>query len=305
MTRRTANLTIAILAALCAVVLAWAAYGQQRTPGVGHPTPSRASWETQSSRRLADFRLNSDARPWGNRPPRCADAGLDVPDLVAYYQRFAAAPERVASAAALPATAAAGTCLWANAEQQKWCRDGEAWVLRGGIETLKPVDAGGVGGRGIGPWGEAHGQNLQALVRWYEIQPAEHQAQYTGEPTAEECWDLAFSVPRTSGFFRAPVVDPTPTPRPSPTPSPTPPVVVTPPPPPPTPTATATPCPPACPCVSPPPVVLEWLREVAEWSGLTRMSAKRRRQADEALVAMEQYACPCSTGRLSTCLEVP
>jgi hypothetical protein len=108
-----------------------------------------------------------------------------------------------------------------------------------GASTAIPRDEQGVSGRGIGAWGEAMGQNVEGLKRWYAQQSPQHQAQWDGEPTVEEAYDAAFSQPRLGSFYRAPVVDPTPTPRPSPSPSPTP--VSTPTSTPPPPVATPTP----------------------------------------------------------------
>jgi len=51
----------------------------------------------------------------------------------------------------------------------------------------------------------------------------------------------------------------------------------------------------------PPPVLLEWLREVAGYTGLKTFGPGRRKRAREAAEAMEAWQC--STGRVVNCVE--
>jgi hypothetical protein len=56
-------------------------------------------------------------------------------------------------------------------------------------------------GWGIGAWGEALGENVEALKRWYWEQSAEHRAEWDGEPTIQEVYDAAFSNNYPSKFY--------------------------------------------------------------------------------------------------------
>lgn len=53
----------------------------------------------------------------------------------------------------------------------------------------------------IGAYGEALGENLDALRRWYARQPAEHRALWDGNPTVEEAYDAAFSNEYPGSFY--------------------------------------------------------------------------------------------------------
>jgi hypothetical protein len=211
MSRRRGFLVVAVWAFVIAMffLASWLA-GQQQQRGTGY-TASHASWEKQDGRRLVTFPIDHSARPWGDDGGGSAADGLPGPDDgdAVYYRRYAG----------------------------------------GGPKPSyedPTVPGSKVYGRGIGAWGEAMGpQIVPALKRWYEQQSPEHRARWTGEPTVEEVYDVAFSQPRNGSFYRAPVVDPTPTPTPSPSPTPEPSPT-------PQPTATPSSCTPiepeTCPC---------------------------------------------------------
>jgi hypothetical protein len=187
----------------------------------------------------------------------------------------------------------------------------------GGSSTI-PKDEQGVGGRGIGAWGEAMGQNVEGLKRWYVQQSPQHQAQWDGVPTVEEAFDAAFSQPRNGAFYRAPVVDPTPTPRPTPAATPPPPVVTPTPSPTPEPTATPANCTPiepeTCPCRES--ASGRWLaQQIAAWprneDGSLQPGKRPAVAVWRLVLAAGEYladsgeTCPCfgTTGNLSYCVE--